>query len=100
MYPKGIRVLALKFFTSYTAEKPDWEQGVWNGSGEVTPQILNGGRDRNIGMAGTHWDEFNIQGSPSWLCRAGAPLGDAVSILQLLLWPSPNAPNPSLPLDV
>lgn len=48
MYPKGIRVLALKFLTGYTAEKPDWEQGVWNGSGEVTPQIGGGGRNRNI----------------------------------------------------
>lgn len=53
MYPKGIRVLALKFLTGYTAEKPDWEQGVWNGSGEVTLQIGGGGRNRNIGMSGT-----------------------------------------------
>lgn len=29
VYPRGIRVLALKFLTRHTAEKPDWEQGVW-----------------------------------------------------------------------
>lgn len=53
MYPKGIRVLALKFLASYTAERPDREQGVWNGSGEVTLQIGGGGRKRNIGKSGT-----------------------------------------------